>query len=81
MWRFPRHLRLASLSLDDIDLIELNEAFTAQSLAIVKQLGIGMGELNVNGNAIVLWYGKRVRWWRAGRGRHLHESDGVARPR
>src|SRR3954454_15283441 len=44
----------AGLKLDDIDLIELNEAFAAQTLAVVKELGIDMSKLNVNGGAIAL---------------------------
>ncbi|OUM86471.1 MAG: acetyl-CoA acetyltransferase [Bacillus thermozeamaize] len=47
-------LKLAGLTLDDIDLIELNEAFAAQTLAVVKELGIDMNKLNVNGGAIAL---------------------------
>jgi acetyl-CoA acyltransferase len=50
----PKALKLAGLSLEDIDLIELNEAFAAQSLAIVKKLEIDMDKLNVNGGAIAL---------------------------
>lgn len=44
----------AGLTLDDMDLIELNEAFAAQALAVVKELGISMEKLNVNGGAIAL---------------------------
>ena len=47
-------LQLAGLSLRDIDLIELNEAFAAQSLAVVKELEIDPEKLNVNGGAIAL---------------------------
>jgi acetyl-CoA C-acetyltransferase len=47
-------LRLADLSLEDIDLIELNEAFAAQALAVVKELNINPKKLNVNGGAIAL---------------------------
>lgn len=47
-------LQLAGLRLEDIDLIELNEAFAAQTLAVVKELGIDMDKLNVNGGAIAL---------------------------
>ncbi len=50
----PRALAAANLSLDDIDLIELNEAFAAQVLACVKQLGLDEERLNVNGGAIAL---------------------------
>jgi acetyl-CoA C-acetyltransferase len=47
-------LKLAGLTLDDIDLIELNEAFAAQALAVVKELNIDRKKLNVNGGAIAL---------------------------
>jgi acetyl-CoA acyltransferase len=50
----PKVLRMAGLSLEDIDLIELNEAFAAQSLAVIKVLGIDPAKLNVNGGAIAL---------------------------
>jgi acetyl-CoA acetyltransferase family protein len=47
-------LQKSGLNLDDIDLIELNEAFAAQALAVVKELGINPEKLNVNGGAIAL---------------------------
>lgn len=47
-------LKLAGLTLEDIDLIELNEAFAAQALAVVKELNIDRSKLNVNGGAIAL---------------------------
>ncbi|MFK9094587.1 thiolase family protein [Bacillus salipaludis] len=47
-------LKQAGLTLDDIDLIELNEAFAAQALACVKELNIDRKKLNVNGGAIAL---------------------------
>ena len=47
-------LEKAGLSIDDIDLIEANEAFAAQSLAVGKDLGIDPAKLNVNGGAIAL---------------------------
>jgi 3-oxoadipyl-CoA thiolase len=50
----PRALAAAKLSLDDIDLIELNEAFAAQVLACVKEVGLDEERLNVNGGAIAL---------------------------
>ncbi len=50
----PRALAAAGLGLDDIDLIELNEAFAAQVLACVKELGLDEERLNVNGGAIAL---------------------------
>ena len=50
----PRALAAAGLSLDQIDLIELNEAFASQVLASARELGIEEARLNVNGGAIVL---------------------------
>ena len=47
-------LRKAGLRLDDIDLIEINEAFAGQILAVIKELGIDESKLNVNGGAIAL---------------------------
>jgi acetyl-CoA acyltransferase len=50
----PKALKQAGLKLQDIDLIELNEAFAAQSLAVVKELDIDTSKLNVNGGAIAM---------------------------
>jgi 3-oxoadipyl-CoA thiolase len=50
----PRALAAAGLSLDDIDLVELNEAFASQVLACARELGIDEERLNVNGGAIAL---------------------------
>lgn len=50
----PKALKAADLKLDDINLIELNEAFASQSLAIIRELGINTDILNVNGGAIAL---------------------------
>ena len=47
-------LKKAGLSLDDIDVIEINEAFAGQILAVAKELGIDEAKLNVNGGAIAL---------------------------
>ncbi|HYC91474.1 MAG TPA: acetyl-CoA C-acetyltransferase [Thermoanaerobaculia bacterium] len=47
-------LKRAGLKLDDIDLIEINEAFAGQILAVAKELGVNMDKLNVNGGAIAL---------------------------
>ncbi|MBC2722070.1 thiolase family protein [Desulfosporosinus sp.] len=47
-------LKQAGLTLNDIDLIELNEAFAAQSLAVIRELGLDKEKLNVNGGAIGL---------------------------
>ena len=50
----PKALKIAGKKLDDIDIIELNEAFAAQSLAVVKELGIDRKKLNPNGGAIAV---------------------------
>jgi acetyl-CoA acyltransferase len=50
----PKALKLAGLSLQDIELIELNEAFAAQSLAVIHELGFDQEITNVNGGAIAL---------------------------
>ena len=50
----PKALKLAGLTLDQIDLIELNEAFAAQSLAVIKMLELNPDKVNVNGGAIAL---------------------------
>lgn len=47
-------LKQSGLSLDDIELIELNEAFASQSLAVIRELGLNMDKVNVNGGAIAL---------------------------
>ena len=50
----PKALRLAGLTLDQIDLIELNEAFAAQALAVINELRLPPDRVNVNGGAIAL---------------------------
>jgi len=50
----PKALRMAGLGLDDVDLIELNEAFAAQALAVIKLLALDVNKVNVNGGAIAL---------------------------
>ncbi len=50
----PKALKIAGKNLQDIDIIELNEAFAAQSLAVVKELGIDRTKLNPNGGAIAV---------------------------
>ena len=54
IYAIPKALKLAGLSLDDIDVFELNEAFAAQSLAVIKVLGIDPAKLNPSGGAIAL---------------------------
>ncbi len=54
VFAIPKALRLSGLKLDDIDLIELNEAFAAQSLAVIREAGIDIDRVNPNGGAIAL---------------------------
>ncbi|PZF74417.1 thiolase family protein [Taibaiella soli] len=50
----PKVLKQTGMNLSDIDLIELNEAFASQSLAVIRELGIDMEKVNINGGAISL---------------------------
>lgn len=50
----PKALRQAGLTLDDIDVIELNEAFAVQALAVIREAGLPLEKTNVNGGAIAL---------------------------
>jgi acetyl-CoA acyltransferase len=54
IYAIPKALKMAGLSLEDIGVFELNEAFAAQSLAVLKVLGIDPTRVNVNGGAIAL---------------------------
>ncbi len=50
----PKALKLAGLTLDQVHLIELNEAFAVQALAVIREAGLDPGRVNVNGGAIAL---------------------------
>ncbi|MBZ5624705.1 MAG: acetyl-CoA C-acyltransferase [Acidobacteriia bacterium] len=54
VYAIPKALKLAGLTLDQIEVIELNEAFAAQALSVIKTLGLDMAKVNVNGGAIAL---------------------------
>lgn len=54
VYSVPKALKKAGLGLDDIDLIEMNEAFAVQVIACVKELGINMDIVNVNGGALAV---------------------------
>lgn len=54
VFAIPKALKLAGLKLSDIDVIELNEAFAAQSLAVIKEAGLDPSRVNPNGGAIAL---------------------------
>ena len=54
VFAIPKALKLAGLKLSDIDVIELNEAFAAQSLAVIQEAGLDTARINPNGGAIAL---------------------------
>jgi acetyl-CoA acyltransferase len=54
VFAIPKALKLAGLKLEDIGVIELNEAFAAQSLAVIQQAGLDLAKVNPNGGAIAL---------------------------
>jgi acetyl-CoA acyltransferase len=54
VYAIPKALKLAGLKLDQIDVIELNEAFAAQALSVIKLAGLDPARVNVNGGAIAL---------------------------
>src|SRR5207253_4427876 len=54
VFAIPKALKLAGLQLSDIDVIELNEAFAAQSLAVIKEAGLDPAKVNPNGGAVAL---------------------------
>jgi acetyl-CoA acyltransferase len=54
VFAIPKALRLAGLKLSDIDVVELNEAFAAQSLAVIQEGGLDPERVNVNGGAVAL---------------------------
>jgi acetyl-CoA acyltransferase len=54
VYAIPKALKIAGLKLDQIDVIELNEAFAAQALSVIKLAGLDPARVNVNGGAIAL---------------------------
>ena len=54
VFAIPKALKIAGLKLDQIEVIELNEAFAAQSLSVIQQAGLDPAKVNVNGGAIAL---------------------------
>ncbi|CCQ96518.1 acetyl-CoA C-acyltransferase [[Clostridium] ultunense Esp] len=54
IYAIPKALKMAGISLDEVDLIELNEAFASQSLAVIRELSLDEEKVNVNGGAIAL---------------------------
>ncbi len=54
VYAIPKALKLAGLKLEDIGLIELNEAFAAQALAVIQEAGLDIDRVNVNGGAVAL---------------------------
>jgi acetyl-CoA acyltransferase len=54
VYAIPKALKLAGLKLDDISVFELNEAFAAQALSVIKEAGLPLEKINPNGGAIAL---------------------------
>lgn len=54
IYAIPKALEMANLKKEDINLIELNEAFASQSLAVIRELGLDEAKVNINGGAIAL---------------------------
>jgi acetyl-CoA acyltransferase len=54
IYAIPKVLKMAGLKLEDIEVIELNEAFAAQALAVIRTVGLDPDKVNVNGGAIAL---------------------------
>ena len=54
VYAIPKALKMAGLTLDQIDVIELNEAFAAQALSVIKEGGLDLNRVNPNGGAIAL---------------------------
>jgi acetyl-CoA acyltransferase len=54
VYAIPKALRMAGLKLDDIDVIELNEAFAAQALSVIREAGLDPAKVNPNGGAVAL---------------------------
>ncbi len=54
VFAIPKALKIAGLTLKDIDVIELNEAFAAQALSVIKLAGLDLARVNPNGGAIAL---------------------------
>jgi len=54
VYAIPKALKLAGMKHEDLDLIELNEAFASQSLAVIRELGLNPDKINVNGGAIAI---------------------------
>ena len=55
-------LQRAGLTIEDMDIVEVNEAFAAQYLAVEKELGLDRSKTNVNGGAIALRTSSRRKW-------------------
>ena len=50
----PKALKQIGMNLNDIDLVELNEAFASQALAVIREVGLDPSKVNINGGAIAL---------------------------
>jgi len=72
VYAIPKALKMAGLKLSDIDVIELNEAFAAQALAVIQEAGLDPAKVNPNGGAVAPG---------ASPGMHRSQADGDDYPR
>ena len=72
-----RVLERAGWSIEEVDLFELNEAFSVQALGVTRELGIGMERVNVNGGAVAIWASDWSEWG-AGAGDADSRDDAAA---
>lgn len=54
MWAIPKCLRKGGMSIDDIDLFEINEAFSGSTVAVLRELGLDREKVNVNGGSVAM---------------------------
>ena len=74
VFAIPKALKMAGLKLSDIDVIELNEAFAAQSLAVIKEAGLDPERVNPNGGAIALGPSAGMHWGQADGNYHSRDE-------
>jgi acetyl-CoA C-acetyltransferase len=54
IWVIPKCLKKEGISIDDVDLFEINEAFSGSTVAVLKELGLDHDKVNVNGGSVAL---------------------------
>jgi acetyl-CoA C-acetyltransferase len=54
IWAIPKCLKKGGISIDDVDLFEINEAFSGSTVAVLRELGLDPAKVNVNGGSVAL---------------------------